>query len=220
MGDFAQTNDTIARLRREHAQMGLSERDVDPSPFKQFERWIREALEHEIAEPNAMTLATATRDGVPSARVVLLRGFDERGFVFYSNYESQKGRDLAENPSAALVFHWNALGRQVRVSGAVVRLSREESEAYFHSRPIGSQLGAWASCQSSVIPSRAVLEERLRELEDQFPDGDIPLPPFWGGFRVVPAAIEFWQSRPSRLHDRLRYAREPDGNWRIERLSP
>ncbi|ACZ39835.1 pyridoxamine 5'-phosphate oxidase [Sphaerobacter thermophilus] len=219
MSDFVETNRSLRTLRKEDVEVGLNEADLADDPFTQFNRWLSEALARDVPEPNAMTLATATGDGVPSARVVLLRGFDERGFVFFTNYESQKGRELAENPRAALVFHWPALGRQVRITGEVSRVSREESEAYFHTRPRGSQLSAWASEQSAVIPDRATLEERLREIEQRFPE-EVPLPPFWGGYRVSPTAIEFWQSRRSRLHDRLRYTRQPDGTWRIERLSP
>lgn len=220
MADFAETNRSLASLRQEHALRGLSEGDLDPSPFAQFEGWLREAMDNGVPEPNAMALATATRDGAPSARMVLLRGFDERGFVFYTNYESRKGQELAQNPRAALVFHWAELGRQVRVTGRVERVSQEESDAYFSSRPRGSRLGAWASEQSSVIAGREVLEGRLREVEAEFPDEEVPRPPFWGGYRVVPESIEFWQSRPSRLHDRLRYARQADDTWVIERLSP
>jgi pyridoxamine 5'-phosphate oxidase len=167
-----------------------------------------------------MTLATATSDGIPSARTVLLKGFDERGFVFYSNYGSQKGHELAENPHASLLFHWSKLGRQIRINGDVKRTSVEESEAYFHSRPTGSQIGAAVSHQSEVIPSREWLEQRLRELEEEYGDQEVPLPPYWGGFRVTPRSMEFWQGRPSRLHDRLRYTLQPDGSWVIERLSP
>ncbi len=167
-----------------------------------------------------MTLATATPDGVPSARVVLLKAFDERGFVFYTNYESQKGRELAANPRAALVFYWTSLERQVRIGGAVEMVAREESERYFRSRPFASRVGALASRQSEVLADRAELEERVKRLTLELKGGDVPLPPTWGGFRVVPASFEFWQGRPSRLHDRLRYTRAADGAWTIERLSP
>lgn len=175
MSDFVETNRSLRTLRKEDVEVGLNEADLADDPFTQFNRWLSEALARDVPEPNAMTLATATGDGVPSARVVLLRGFDERGFVFFTNYESQKGRELAENPRAALVFHWPALGRQVRITGEVSRVSREESEAYFHTRPRGSQLSAWASEQSAVIPDRATLEERLREIEQRFPE-EVPLP--------------------------------------------
>jgi len=200
--------------------MRLDEGDVDTDPVTQFTRWFEQALAAHVPEPNAMTVATATRAGVPSARIVLLKGFDARGFVFYTNYEGRKGQELAENPVAALVFHWVELHRQVRITGAVEKVSREESDAYFQSRPRGSRLGAWTSKQSSVLDGRAPLEARLAELTVQFGAGDIPLPPFWGGYRVIANAVEFWQGRPSRLHDRLRYARQPDDTWRIERLSP
>ncbi len=220
MNDAAETGRAVAALRYEYAGTSLDEDDVDADPVTQFMRWFEQALAAGVPEPNAMTVATATRAGVPSARIVLLKGFDARGFVFYTNYESRKGQELAENPVAALIFHWVELHRQVRITGAVEKVSREESDAYFQSRPRGSRLGAWASKQSSVLTGRAPLEVRLAELTMEFGEGDIPLPPFWGGYRVIPNAMEFWQGRPSRLHDRLRYARQPDDTWRIERLSP
>lgn len=218
--DVSEVGRTVAALRREYSSMGLSEGDVDRDPIVQFTRWFEQALAATVPEPNAMTVATATRDAVPSARVVLLKGFDARGFVFYTNYEGQKGRELAENPVAALVFHWVELHRQVRVVGAVEKVSAEESDAYFQSRPRGSRLGAWASHQSTVLSGRDVLEARLAELTAKYGEGAIPLPPYWGGYRVIPASLEFWQGRSSRLHDRLRYTRQPDGSWPIERLSP
>ncbi len=213
---------TVADLRRNYALGALDEAAVAPDPIAQFSRWFDEALHAAITEPNAMTVATATRAGVPSARIVLLKGFDARGFAFYTNYESAKGRELAENPVAALVFHWAELQRQVRVTGAVERVPHDESDAYFQSRPRGSRLGAWASAQSAVLAGRAPLEERMAALEMEYADAGaaIPLPPFWGGYRVAPAAVEFWQGRPSRLHDRIRYTRGPGDAWRIERLSP
>jgi pyridoxamine 5'-phosphate oxidase len=220
MSDASDVGRTVAALRRDYALMSLNEGDVDADPIVQFTRWFEQALAGEIAEPNAMTVATATRDGIPSARMVLLKGFDARGFVFYTNYESQKGRELAENPVAALVFHWVELHRQVRVAGAVERVSAEESDAYFQSRPRGSRLGAWVSHQSTVLTGREEIETRLAALTAQYGEGAIPLPPYWGGYRVIPASVEFWQGRPSRLHDRLRYRRQPDGSWCIERLSP
>jgi len=220
MNDATDIGHAVAALRQEYAGMRLDEGDVDTDPVTQFTRWFEQALAAHVPEPNAMTVATATRAGVPSARIVLLKGFDARGFVFYTNYEGRKGQELAENPVAALVFHWVELHRQVRITGAVEKVSRAESDAYFQSRPRGSRLGAWTSKQSSVLDGRAPLEARLAELTVQFGEGDIPLPPFWGGYRVIANAVEFWQGRPSRLHDRLRYARQPDDTWRIERLSP
>jgi pyridoxamine 5'-phosphate oxidase len=210
----------LAGLRENYNLGGLRESDVDANPFVQFEKWFGEAKAAGVKEPNAMTLATCGADGQPSARVVLLKGLDESGFVFYTNYESRKGRDLEENPKAALAFFWADLERQVRIQGNVTRVSRAESEAYFNSRPVGSRLGAWASQQSAVVPSRKVLEDRYAELEARYANQPVPLPPFWGGFRLEPDSLEFWQGRPSRLHDRLRYRRAEGGAWIIERLSP
>jgi pyridoxamine 5'-phosphate oxidase len=213
-------SESIADLRRTYSRASLAEGDVAADPVAQFLAWFEEARRAELREPNAMTLATATPDGAPSARVVLLKGVDERGFVFYTDYRSEKGEELAANPRASLVFFWAELERQVRVTGRVERVSREESEAYYRTRPLGSRLGAWASRQSSVIAGREELERRAAEAAAHHPDGDVPLPPHWGGFRVVPEAVEFWQGRPSRLHDRLRYVRAGSGGWRVERLSP
>ena len=206
-------------MRREYTRAALAEADVDADPVVQFGRWFEQAEQAGLLEPHAMTLATATPDGRPSARMVLLRGFDERGFCFYTNYESRKAAELAANPRAALVFWWDKLERQVRIEGTVERTSRAESEAYFASRPPGSQLSAAASPQSRVIADRAVLERRAAELATAVPDGQVPLPDFWGGYRLAHEVVEFWQGRPNRLHDRLRYRRVGD-IWRIERLAP
>ncbi len=209
----------VADLRREYARERLDEASVDGDPIVQFGKWFEEARAADLLEPNAMTLATATAGGVPSARIVLLKGFDAQGFVFYTDYRSRKGRELDGNPLAALVFHWGELERQVRIVGRVERTSRAESEAYYASRPKGSRIGAWVSHQSTAIPSRDVLEARERELTERWAAGEPPLPDHWGGYRVVPEEMEFWQGRPSRLHDRIAYTRRPDG-WTRVRLSP
>jgi len=201
-------------------EQALDEKEVDSSPFKQFEIWFKQAEAAVPILPNAMTLATATKDGTPSARVVLLKDFDESGFVFYTNYDSAKGKELDENPVAALCFYWSELGRQVRISGTIARVSREESEAYFHTRPIDSQLGAWASNQSEVIAERAVLEAKMEEMSTKYEGKVIPVPPYWGGYRVAPVVIEFWQNRSSRLHDRIRYRLVDGAKWVVERLAP
>jgi pyridoxamine 5'-phosphate oxidase len=210
---------SIGELRREYRLANLDVDDVDPDPVVEFGKWMDQALRADLQEPHAMTLATASADGVPSARVVLLRGYDASGFTFFTDYRSRKGRELADNPRACGVFYWPELERQVRVSGAVRKVSREESEAYFRSRPTGSRLGAWASTQSAVIADRGVLEERLREMAARFGTADVPLPEHWGGYRIVPVELEFWQGRESRLHDRVRYRKQGDV-WRLERLSP
>jgi len=210
----------LAELRQEYKQQGLQESNVDRNPIVQFERWFNQALQAQLREPNAMTLATVTAAGKPAARVVLLKGFDRRGFVFYTNYTSRKGQELAQTPFAALVFWWADLERQVRIEGAVEKVSAQESDAYFRSRPRGSRLGAWASDQSQVVPDRATLEARLRTLEQKYQGQEIPRPPHWGGYRVIPTVVEFWQGRPNRLHDRLRYSRQAGNGWLLERLAP
>ncbi len=211
---------SIASIRTDYRRAALGEADVDPDPIAQFTRWFDEAIRAEVLEPNAMCLATATPDGYPSARMVLLKGVDHRGFVFYTDYRSRKGAELADNPHACLCFFWPELERQVRVDGGVQRVSRAESAEYFHSRPRASRIGAWTSVQSSVIPSREALEAELARQAARFgEDGEVPLPDHWGGYRVVPEAFEFWQGRPNRLHDRIQYVREA-GAWTRRRLSP
>jgi pyridoxamine 5'-phosphate oxidase len=211
---------SLADLRKNYSLGSLDAADVDPDPIRQFQTWFAQALDAKLPEPNAMTVATVDAQGRPAARILLIKGVDERGFVFFTNYESRKGRELGANPHAALLFHWVELERQVRIEGTVEKTSEAESEAYFQSRPLGSRIGAWASAQSAVIENRAQLEAREREISAQYGDHP-PRPPHWGGYRVVPTAIEFWQGRPSRLHDRIRYVREHAADaWRIERLAP
>lgn len=209
----------LPNLRLDYSLGGLNESEADPDPFQQFALWFGQALAANLKEPNAMALATAAADGRPSVRMVLLKGFDPRGFVFFTNYESAKARELAENPQAALCFFWAELERQIRITGTVSKVSREDSETYFRLRPLGSRLGAWASKQSSVVPDRGYLEDELQRRATEFAGTEVPTPPFWGGYRVAPSAIEFWQGRQDRLHDRLLYTRVND-SWRIERLSP
>ncbi len=209
----------IANLRRSYSLKELTENIVDPDPFIQFLHWFNELLKSDVKEPNAMVLATSSSEGIPSARTVLLKKFDESGFVFFTNYESHKAKDLSANPNAEILFVWLELERQVRIRGKAERVSLEESAEYFQSRPTNSQIGAWASKQSSVIPGREFLEEKFKETAEKYKDGKIPLPPFWGGFRLVPDEFEFWQGRESRLHDRINYRRKRD-SWEIVRLSP
>jgi pyridoxamine 5'-phosphate oxidase len=214
--------DRVADMRRAYRQGGLSESDLAETWWQQFGRWFADAVESGLlVEPNAMVLATAGPDGQPGARNVLLKEYDERGFVFYTNYLSRKGRELAANPRAALVFGWLPLERQVVVRGGVERISRQETASYFATRPYGSRLAAWVSPQSAVIPSRQPLEEAVAEAAARWPDGaDVPAPEHWGGFRVTPETVEFWQGRPDRLHDRLQYRRADAGEWVVERLAP
>ncbi|MFJ5264341.1 pyridoxamine 5'-phosphate oxidase [Streptomyces sp. NPDC088387] len=211
-----------AAMRRQYRAEGLAEGELAATPVEQFARWFRQAAtEAHLFEPNAMIVSTADADGRPSARTVLLKSFDERGFVFYTNYGSRKARELGANPYVSLLFPWHPMARQVIVSGVARRTGRDETAAYFRTRPHGSQLGAWASGQSSVIAGRAELDVSYAELAGRYPEGEqVPVPPHWGGFRVAPESVEFWQGRENRLHDRLRYAVEPDGGWRVERLAP
>ncbi len=209
----------LADLRRDYALASLDRADVDADPIVQFSRWFDDARRADILEPNAMTLATCTAGGIPSARIVLLKDVGPRGFTFYTDYRSRKGEELDANPRAALVFLWKEIERQVRITGTVERVSREESDAYYRSRPLGSRIGAWASRQSAVIEGRDTLEAAVDATTSRFPGEDVPLPPHWGGYRVIPGELEFWQGRRSRLHDRLRYRRSDEG-WTIERLSP
>ena len=210
---------SLAELRREYASRALNEADALDDPITQFSQWFGEALKSELVDVNAMTLATASPDGRPAARIVLLKGFDEQGFVFFTNYESAKARDLAANPRACLLVFWAELERQVRITGRVIKTSADESEKYFQSRPFESQIGAWASAQSTTIAGRPTLETRYAELAAKYAAGPVPLPPFWGGYRVAPETIEFWQGRQSRLHDRLLYSLT-GGAWTRSRLAP
>ncbi|MBL7974928.1 MAG: pyridoxamine 5'-phosphate oxidase [Candidatus Kapabacteria bacterium] len=209
----------LQNLRRHYKMHTLDESNVAASPFSQFHTWFNEALHAELPEPNAMTLATATPDARPSARVLLLKGFDEQGFVFYTNYLSRKGEELAANPHACLLFFWVELERQVRIEGTIAKVSRQESDEYFQSRPHGSRLGAWSSEQSSVVPNRQALEQRYADVVERFGENPVPLPDFWGGYRLTPTYFEFWQGRENRMHDRIAYTQH-NNLWNVERLSP
>ncbi len=206
--------------RQDYDRFRLNESDLDADPIRQFEKWFEEATQSDLVEPNAMALATATSDGRPSVRIVLLRQVDHRGFAFFTNYDSRKSRELEANPHASLLFFWQSLERQVRVEGQVERVDAAESDRYFLGRPLTSRIGAWASPQSEVIAGREVLEQLCREFEARFPAGEVPRPPYWGGYRLNPQSVEFWQGGPSRLHDRLRYTRQPGEVWLVERLAP
>ncbi len=214
------SNETIQNLRQEYRSATLSEKEVAPDPISQFSKWFSEALASSLTEPNAMTLATATADGKPSARIMLLKGFEEKGFVFYTNYLSRKGQEITKNPVAALVFFWQELERQVRIEGILEKIDEKESEKYFHSRPRGSQIGAHASPQSREISGRDVLQKNLQQLEEKYKEGvEIPKPPHWGGYIVKPTFVEFWQGGQGRLHDRIAYRLE-NNHWNIIRLAP
>jgi len=210
----------IADIRRDYAHKSLSEGDVDANAIKQFEKWWHEAVNSKIDEANAMTLATASADGLPSARIVLLKEFNDKGFVFFTNYESFKAQQLAENPKACLVFFWKELERQVRITGLIQKISASQSDEYFRSRPESSRIGAWASPQSRVIESRHWLDDKFNELVNKMEGTEIKRPPHWGGYIVNPVVIEFWQGRPSRMHDRIQYTLDESGDWKIERLAP
>lgn len=210
---------SIADIRKDYKQHSLNEADIAADPFTQFDRWWNEALAAEVDEVNAMTLATASKTGIPSARIVLLKGYDKNGFVFFTNYESTKGKELQDNPYAALVFFWKELERQVRIEGRVEKVTAAESDEYFHSRPEGSRIGAWSSPQSAIIASRKIIETNVEQYTKRFTDHDIPRPEHWGGYRVIPIAFEFWQGRSNRLHDRFHYTQLKE-NWKTERLAP
>ena len=210
----------IGALRNEYKQGSLDRDDLHSTPFAQFEQWFQQANDSKVLEVNAMQLATASKSGRPSVRTVLMKAFDEKGFVFYTNYGSQKAQEISENPQVSALFFWKELERQIEITGTVEKVATTDSLKYFLSRPKGSQLGAWVSKQSSAIESRSFLEQKLAEMKHKFAQGDIPLPDFWGGFRIVPDTVEFWQGRPSRLHDRFEYRLNTDQTWNIVRLSP
>ncbi|HEK19135.1 MULTISPECIES: pyridoxamine 5'-phosphate oxidase [unclassified Mucilaginibacter] len=210
----------IENLRQDYTAAALSEKDVDANPVRQFDKWFNEAINNKVLEPNAMTLATATADGRPSARIVLLKGFSDDGFKFYTNYLSRKGRELSKNPNAALLFFWGDMERQIRIEGVIEKLDKKYSEKYFHSRPKASQIGAIVSPQSQEIESREILDTRMKELEQQYADSEVPKPAHWGGYILKPRLIEFWQGGSGRLHDRIVYKKTDNKNWKIVRLAP
>jgi pyridoxamine 5'-phosphate oxidase len=214
------STDSIAGIRKVYLLQSLLEKDVDAHPVKQFENWWQQVIESEIEEPNAMTLATCTASGKPSARIVLLKGVQENGFVFFTNYMSRKGREIESNPYVSLLFYWKELERQVSIEGHLQRISEADSDDYFSKRPLESRIGAWSSPQSEVINDRNILYQNVADYTKKFDPGNIPRPPFWGGYIVKPTIIEFWQGRPARLHDRLQYSITEDGSWKIERLAP
>ncbi|MGQ9819499.1 MAG: pyridoxamine 5'-phosphate oxidase [Candidatus Kapaibacteriales bacterium] len=215
----ARESHILYHLRREYDKESFSEKNSKDDPFEQFEIWFKQVLEENFLEPTAMVLSTATKDGIPSARVVLLKRFDREGFVFFTNYNSQKGREIAENPNASLLFYWDRLERQVRINGVIIQIQPEESDEYFQTRPYFSKIGAWASKQSEPLKSRFALLREVVRYSLKFPNY-VPLPPFWGGYRLIPNYFEFWQGRKSRLHDRIAYRKNPDGSWTKQRLSP
>jgi pyridoxamine 5'-phosphate oxidase len=219
LNDDQNVKNIIGKIRRDYASDRLNKKTARKNPFEQFELWLAEAIEKQLREPNAMVLSTASADGKPSSRVVLLRGFENEGFTFYTNYESRKGKEVRENPRAALLFYWAEIEKQVRVEGVIAKTDEENSNAYFASRPRESQIGAWASPQSSVIENRRFIEEKFAELNEQSEGKEIARPPDWGGYILKPEVLEFWQGRASRLHDRLRYSKDESG-WKIERLAP
>jgi pyridoxamine 5'-phosphate oxidase len=213
-------NQELQNLRQDYSAATLTEKEVKQDPINQFDKWFNDAVAAAVLEPNAMTLATATHNGLPSARIVLLKGFNKEGFMFYTNYLSRKGKEMAKNPMASVVFFWPELERQVRIEGTIEKLSREQSEEYFHSRPKASQLGAVVSAQSQEIVGRKVLEEKMAELEKEYEDKEVPKPSYWGGYIIKPRLVEFWQGRRSRLHDRIVYKKIDNKNWKIVRLAP
>lgn len=217
---MAEQQINIKDLRQDYRSAFLLEKDVENNPFKQFEKWFSEAVKANVLEPNAMTLATATKEGLPSARVVLLKGFDDEGFTFFTNYNSEKGKQIEDNPKAALTFFWGDVERQIRIEGDIKKISVQESEEYFHSRPKGSQVGAIVSPQSEVIPNREFLENNLALLTETYSNKEVTKPEHWGGYKVIPHTIEFWQGRSNRLHDRILFSLTTEGSWKIERLAP